>query len=115
MRSGFSRFARGGLFAAAALFGGGNARAREPITIGFSLGPYIVANFVTHSHTPHDRCVHRRPRNTRYQAARSGLTWAGLSLAGSHQLGLAHALFDPNETLDMGLTESLPKGTPSSG
>lgn len=21
------------------------------------LGPYIVANFVAHSHTPHDRCV----------------------------------------------------------
>src|SRR5439155_3155669 len=37
---------------------------------------------------------HRRqwPRNTRYQAGRYPLTWAGLSLAGSHQLCLAHSL-----------------------
>src|SRR5438270_1364811 len=37
---------------------------------------------------------HRRqwPRNTRYQAGRYPLTWAGLSPAGSHQLCLAHSL-----------------------
>src|SRR5436190_14844066 len=36
---------------------------------------------------------HRRqwPRNTRYQAGRYPLTWAGLSPAGSHQLCLAHS------------------------
>ena len=37
----------------------------------------------------------RRPRNTRYRAARFDLTGAGLSPAGSHQLGLAHAKSDP--------------------
>jgi hypothetical protein len=41
--------------------------------------------FVAHSHTPHDYlCTlrarrRRRPRNTRCQAARYGLTWTGLS------------------------------------
>jgi hypothetical protein len=30
-------------------------------------------------------------RDTRFQAARYGLTWAGLAPAGSHQLCLAHS------------------------
>ena len=60
------------------------------------LGPCVVINFVAQSHTPHNCCVRfvpavtDDPRNTHFRAARYGLTWTGLSPAGSHQLDLAH-------------------------
>src|SRR5260370_27201880 len=46
-----------------------------------------VHHFVAHSHTPRNRCVRfvfgvaAASRNTRFQAARYGLTWAGLAPA----------------------------------
>src|SRR5260370_24938856 len=59
-------------------------RKHENMTLAEEKG---VHHFVAHSHTPHNRCVRfvfgvaAASRNTRFQAARYGLTWAGLAPA----------------------------------
>ncbi len=63
-----------------------------PSTDYDGLRPCDIEHFVAQSHTPRNRCVRfvagvaAGSRNTRYQAARYGLTRAGLPPAGSRQL-----------------------------
>src|SRR5258707_8478389 len=59
-----------------------------------------VDHFVAHSHTPRTRCVRfvfgvtAASRNTRLQAARYGLTWAGLAPADRASLAWRLPSFD---------------------